>query len=74
MKTLMFALAMLLSVSALASPEECKKLEAFRSSQEAKLTLSRYGLGLVSATQLKAEQDARRGKLQAAWANCEASK
>lgn len=74
MKTMIFTLAMLISAGALASPEECKKLEAFRLNQEAKLTLSRYGLGLISAAQLKAEQDARRGKLQTAWANCEASK
>ena len=74
MKTITFALAMLISVSAFASSQECKKFEAFRLNQEAKLSLSRYSLGLINAAQLKAQQDAQRGQLQAAWDKCEAAK
>jgi hypothetical protein len=72
---LLLALTFLISANAFAqSVEDCKKLASFEANQQAKLSLSRYSLGLITARQLDAEQAAQRQQMFAKWANCEASK
>lgn len=71
MKIILIALTFMLSANAMADTvEDCKRLEAFRANQQSKLILSRYGLGLINATQLKVLQDVQHEKMKAAVAQC----
>lgn len=71
MKPILIALTLLLSANAMADTvSDCQKLAAFRANQEAKLVLSRYGLGMITAAQLEAAQDAIRDKARAASKRC----
>lgn len=75
MKHILFALTVLLSANAMADKvDECQKLEAFRANQAAKLALSRYGLGLITAAQLDAQRKAIREKGKAASDQCGTTK
>lgn len=72
MKKILLLLALLLSANAFAlPPSECKKLAAFQANQQSKLSLSRYGLGLISAQQLVSEQKAQRQSMLETWKKCE---
>ena len=74
MEKIMLLLTLTLSANAFAlPPEDCKKLVAFKVNQQAKLSLSRYGLGLISAQQLVSEQKAQRQQGQEATRKCEVS-
>ena len=74
MKKILLLLTLTLSANAFAlTPEDCKKLVAFKVNQEAKLSLSRYGLGLISAATLEAQKDAQRQQGQEAMRKCEVS-
>lgn len=75
MKSTLICIALLFSASATAlTVEECKRLAAFQANQQAKLSLSRYGLGLITAEKLEAEQEAQRQWMFAEWALCERPK
>ena len=64
----------MLSTNAFAlPPEDCKKLVAFKVNQQSKLSLSRYGLGLISAAELKTQRETQRQQGQEAMRKCEVS-
>jgi hypothetical protein len=71
MKRLLIIFTFLLSANAMADTVgDCQKLVAFRANQEAKLVLSRYGLGMISAAQLTAAQNAIQDKARASTKQC----
>lgn len=75
MKPILFALTVLLSANATADTvDECRKLEAFRANQTAKLALSRFGLGLITAAQLDVQRKAIREKGKVAADQCGTTK
>ena len=74
MKTILTGLMLLLCANAFASVEDCKHIASFKENQQAKLSLSRFGLGLITSKQLDAEQKAQREKMFAEWKRCEAAK
>lgn len=74
MKRILLLLTLTLSANAFAlPPEDCKKLVAFKVNQQAKLSLSRYGLGLISAATLEAQKEEQRQQGQEAMRKCEVS-
>jgi len=74
MKRILLLLTLTLSANAFAlTPEDCKKLVAFKVNQQAKLSLSRYGLGLISAATLEAQREEQRQQGQEAARKCEVS-
>lgn len=75
MKHILLALTVLFSANAMADTvDECRKLEAFRSNQAAKLALSRFGLGLITGAQLDAQRKVIREKGKAAADQCGTTK
>ena len=74
MKRILLLLTLTLSANAFAlAPEDCKKLVAFKVNQQAKLSLSRYGLGLISAATLEAQRVEQRQRGEEAMRKCEVS-
>lgn len=71
MKILIMLFVLMASLSATAGgQEDCSRMAAFRSNQQAKLELSRFGLGMITVKELDARQKEIRTKYREEVKEC----